>query len=242
MALAGDHVQILVGGYELTGDMNRVTVSDTYDMHDVTAFSDGAHRFIQGQRKIALEHAGYMNSQAAGSHPVLKDALVNGIVSVLLGQNAAPVVGDPVHSLYALQGKYGSKPEVSKYVPFGAQFANSGDQAGWGVLLTPPVAITATTTGSGVDEGAATSKGGAAFLHVLQVSTPDTYSIVVEGATNAGFSTGLVTLATFTLNGSALGSERIAINGSIPQFIRYKATKTGTGSNPLKLVVSWVRF
>jgi len=41
MALAGDHVQVLVGGYELTGDMNRVTVNDTYDMHDITAFSDG---------------------------------------------------------------------------------------------------------------------------------------------------------------------------------------------------------
>ncbi|MCA0456131.1 MAG: hypothetical protein LCI00_19290 [Chloroflexi bacterium] len=242
MALAGDHVQVLVGGYELTGDMNRVTVNDTYDMHDITAFSDGAHRFIQGQRKIALEHAGYLNSQAAGSHPVLKDVLVNGIVSVLLGQNAPPAVGDPVHSLSALQGKYSTLPEVSKVVPFGAQFANRGDLGGWGVMLTPPVTITNTSTGSGVDEGAATTKGGAAFLHILQVPSPDTYTVIVEGATNAGFSVGLVTLATFTLNGSALGSERIAINGSIPQYTRYKATRSGTAANAFKLAVGLVRF
>ncbi|MCC6894132.1 MAG: hypothetical protein IT321_15015, partial [Anaerolineae bacterium] len=117
-----------------------------------------------------------------------------------------------------------------------------GDLGGWGVMLTPPVTITNTSTGSGVDEGAATTKGGAAFLHILQVPSPDTYTVIVEGATNAGFSVGLVTLATFTLNGSALGSERIAINGSIPQYTRYKATRSGTAANAFKLAVGLVRF
>jgi hypothetical protein len=242
MALAGDHAQVLVGGFDLTGDMNRVSINDTYTMHQVAAFSDAVQKFIPGQRKITLDHAGYLNAQTARSHPVLRDVAVNGIVSVLMGQNATPAVGDPIHCLVASQEKYTSKPEVNKHIPFGATFANAGATAGWGRLLTPPVGITATTSGSSVDDGAASANGGAAFLHVLQVSSPDTYSIIVEGATNVGFSTGVVTLATFTLNGSALGSERMGISGSIPQFVRYRATKTGTGSNPLRLAVGLVRF
>lgn len=242
MALAGDHVQVLVSGYELTGDYNRINIADSYTQHDVTAFSDAVHNFINGQRKIALDHAGYMNRDVARSHPVLSGAQLEGVLSVILGQNAAPVVGDPMHCLDGVQGKYGVAPEVDQYVPFGAAFANRGDRAGWGVALTPPVSLTNTITGSGVDNGAATPDGGAAVLHVLQAAATDTYSIIVEGATDAGFSTGLVTVATFTLNASALGSQRIGVTGSIPRYLRWKATRTGTAGNTVRLAIGLVRF
>jgi hypothetical protein len=242
MALAGDHIQVLVGGYELTGDSNKLTLSDSYTTHDVTAFGHGVHNYIPGNRTIVVDHVGYMNSQAAQSHPVLKSGTVQGIVSVLVGLNAAPAVGNPSFSLDTVQGRYGVLPEVNKYVPFMARFANQGDQSGWGVALTPPVSFTSTTTGTGVDNGAATTKGGAAYLHLLLAAATDRYTITVEGATNSGFSVGLTTLATFTLNASALGSERIAIAGTIPQYTRFKATRTTGGTNPVKIAVSLVRF
>ena len=69
MALAGDHAQVLVGGYELTGDSNRISIPDMYDMQDVAAFGDAVHPFIPGQRMMSIEHSGYMNSAAARSHP-----------------------------------------------------------------------------------------------------------------------------------------------------------------------------
>src|SRR5258708_5699333 len=95
MALAGKNVQVLVAGYDLTGDSNKLMMNDSRNVHDVTAFGDGVHRFIVGPRVVALSHAGYLNSAAAASHPVLKSAAVQGPVSVLLGQNANPAVGDP---------------------------------------------------------------------------------------------------------------------------------------------------
>ena len=242
MALAGDHVQVLVAGYELTGDLNRISIPDTYGMHDVTAFGDGVHKFIQGQRTISLEHLGYLNNAAAGSHPVLKGASLEGVVSVILGQNAVPVVGDPMHSLSIVQGNYGTMPEIEKYVPFSAQFANTGDLGGWGVALTPPVSFTNTTNGSSVDNGAASSNGGAAFLHVLQAAASDTYTIVVEGSTTGAFAGEQTTLVTFALNASALGSERKAIAGTIPRYTRFKATRSGSAGNTVKIAVNLVRF
>ena len=240
--LAGDHVQVLVGGYELTGDMNRVAVSDARDTHDVTAFSDAVHKFVPGQRKISLEHSGYMNADAARSHPVLKGAALEGVVSVLLGQNAAPAAGDPVYSLAVLQGKYGVSPEIAKVILFSAAFANRGSQGGWGVALAVPVSFTNSSNGSAVDNGAASSGGGAAYLHVLQAAASDTYTLTVEGSATGAFSGEQSTLATFAANGSALASERQAIGGSIPRYTRWKAVRSGSAGDTVAIAVSIVRF
>ncbi len=242
MALAGDFIQVLVSGYELTGDSNRVTISDRYDVHDVTAFGDQVHSFILGQRQVMIDHAGYLNTAAAGSHPALKGANVQGVFSVFIGDNAVPVVGNPVFSLDTRQGRYATAPETARYIPFVAMFANRGGSGGWGVALTPPVTFTNSTTGAGVDNGAQTTNGGVAHLHVLQAAATDTYTIIVEGATNSGFSTGLTTLATFTLNGSQIGSQRVAIAGTIPQYTRFKATRSGSAGNTVKIAVSLVRL
>lgn len=242
MALAGDHAQVLVGGYELTGDSNRITVSDGYMMHDVTAFADAVHKFIQGPRQMSLDHAGYLNAAAARSHPVLKANTLDGIVSIFLGQNAAPVVGDPTYSLLTLQGKYGSTPEVNRYVPFAALFANKGDLGGWGVALAVPVSFTNTTNGTAVNNGASSANGGAGFLHVLQAAASDTYTIIIEGSATGAFAGEQTTLATFTLNASQLGSERVGIAGTIPQYTRFKATRTGSAGNTVTIAISLVRF
>lgn len=241
--LAGDHVQVLVSGYELTPDSQRVAISDRYDLHDVTAFGDAVHKFIVGQRKAALEHVGYMEAAAGRSHPVLKGGELEGAFSLLLGQNSLPSVGDPVFSVATIQGKYAVLPEMNNFIPFAAAFAHKGDQGGWGVALAVPVTFTATANGSAVDHGAATSSGGAAYVHLLQAAATDRYSISVEGATNSTFTTGVVTLATFTLNAAALGSERVTIVGSIPQYTRWKATRTsGAANNTVKIAVSLIRF
>src|SRR5579871_4902899 len=204
MALAGDFLQVLVDGYDLTGDSNRLVISDSYAVYDVTAFIDGVHKFIPGTRTISLSHAGYMNSAAARSHPVLKGLSVQGVVSLFLGQNANPQVGYPAHSLYVLEGSYSPLPQVNRYVPFTAAFANSASLGGWGVALAVPVSFTNTTNGTGVNNGAATTKGGTAFLHVLQAAASDTYTFTVEGSTTGAFAGEQTTLATFTLNASAL--------------------------------------
>ena len=239
--LAGDHVQALVDGYELTGDGNRITFNDAYDTYDVTAFSDPAHRFIRGKRKASLEHSGYMNADAARSHPVLKGAALEGVISVLLGQNADPAVGDPAYSLAGLQGQYKTMPKLGEFIPFNARFANRGTLGGWGVALAVPTTFTNDSNGSSVDNGAASSNGGAAYLHILQAAASDTYTITVEGSSTGAFSGEESTLATFTLDASSIGSERQAISGSIPRYTRWKAVRTGSAGDTVEIAINLVR-
>lgn len=239
--LAGDHVQILVGGYELTGDSNRININDSRDMFDVTAFGDGAHKFMPGQRMMAVQHAGFLNSDDAGSHPVLKGNSVDRVFSVYLGQNAAPVEGNPVYSLLTQQTRYGTLPQFNKFIPFNAAFANRGEMGGWGVALAVPTTFSNSSNGSGIDNGDPTSNGGIACLHVLTATTTDTYTITVEGSTNGNFSGEETTLTTFTLNGSALGSELKAISGTIPRHTRWKAVQATSGDT-VEIAISLIRY
>lgn len=242
MALAGDHLKVLVGGYELTGDGHKLIVNDQRNTYEVTAFGDVVHTFIPGARLMTLDHAGYMNAAAARSHPVLKSAELKGVVTVMLGQNADPEVGDPIYSLYAQQGKYGTLPEVATYIPFRALFASYDGRAGWGVALAVPVSFTNSTSGSVINNGAESIKGGAVSLHILQAAAADTYTLTVEGSTTGAFSGEQTTLATFSLNASALGAEFKTLNGTIAQYTRWKAVRSGSADDPVRAAVSLIRY
>jgi hypothetical protein len=147
-----------------------------------------------------------------------------------------------MYSLTTAQAKYSVMPEINKVVPFGALFSNQGEAGGWGTALAVGTSFTNTISGTIVNNGAATSNGGAAYLHILTAAAADTYSIIVQGSTVVGF-TSPVTLATFTLNASAIGSQRIALTGTVHQYARFLASRiTGTAGNTVKISVNLVRF
>jgi hypothetical protein len=110
------------------------------------------------------------------------------------------------------------------------------------VALAVPVTFTDSGNGAAVDGGAASSDGGAAFLHLLQAAASDTYTIIVEGADDSGFTTNVVTLATFSLDASALGSERVGISGTISRYTRWKATRSGSAGDTVAMAVNLIRF
>jgi hypothetical protein len=157
-----------------------------------------------------------------------------------MGLNADPAVGDPVYNLLTQQEMYQTNAQFGEVLPFSANFSpRSGQDAGWGVALAVPVSFTNTITGSSVDNGAASSNGGAAFLHLLQAAGSDTYAIVVESSPDDSVWS---TLATFTLDASALGSERLSLPTSIPRYLRFKATRTGSAGDTVRLAIASVRF
>lgn len=240
--LAGDHVQVLVDAYELTGDHNKVVFDDTVTMLDISAFGHDVMNFIPGQRQYSVEHSGYLNADSGRSHPVLNGIDVNGAVSILVGQNSVPAVGDPMFSLLTQQEKYQSLAEVGQVIPFTAKFANRGANGGWGVALAIPTSFTNTSNGSAVNNGASSANGGAGFLHVLQAAASDTYSIVIEGSATGSFGGEETALATFTADASALTSEQVSISGTIPQYVRWKATRTGSAGDTVQLAISLIRL
>ncbi|MEM6528605.1 MAG: hypothetical protein AAF653_09945 [Chloroflexota bacterium] len=234
--IAGKDVQVFVGGYDLTGDHNRITLEDRRNTYDVTAFSDEVRQFIVGPRQTRLTHEGYLNPAASRSHPVLKAVDVGGIVSVLVGDN------NRAYSLPVRQGRYRSMPKVGNYVPFTAAFATRGEPGGWGYALREPDDFTSGFTEISVDTASMTGNGGAAFLHLLTAAASDTCVFTVEGSTTGAFAGEETVLATFSMNGSAVGSERVAISSTLPQYARAKAVRTGAAGDVMNVAITLVRF
>ncbi len=239
--LSGDHVQVLVDSYEITGDSNHISINDNRNVFDATAFGDEVHKFIAGQRMMSVQHAGFMNSDEAGSHPALKGVDVDGLISVYVGDNAEPTTGAPVFSMLTQQGRYGTLPQVNRMIPFQAVFANRGDNGGWGVALASPTELIGSFRGNAVDNGVSTDGGGLACLHVLSAAVSDAYTISIEGSSTGGFTGEESTLATFTLNTQTLGSEQVKIDGRIPRYVRCMATAAPAARNRIRIAISLIR-
>jgi hypothetical protein len=234
--IAGKTVQVFVDGYDLTGDHNRITLEDDRNTYDVTAFGDEARRFIVGPRNTRLTHEGYLNPADNRSHPALKDVSVGGAVTVLMG-DAGLAYSFPVR-----QGRYHSRPRVGSYVPFTAAFATRGNLGGWGETLLSPDPFTDTVTGTVLDGGSASLLGGAVFLHLLTAPASDTYTFTVEGSATGAFGGEETVLATFVLNGATTGVEHIQIDGTVPRYVRARATPSGSAGDTVRAVMTLVRF
>ena len=153
--------------------------------------------------------------------------------SFLFGGGAEPDFGDPAYLLGSIQVSAPAGLDGQAHV-LTADFLPNGRTSvnPFGVVLHPETNINATTLGDSVDNGAATSGGWHANLHITATSSGD-YEFRIEQSATGAFSGEETTLATFTLDGSAIGSEELSGSGSVAQHVRFVATKTAGSCTPV---------
>jgi hypothetical protein len=106
-----------------------------------------------------------------------------------------------------------------------------------GVLLAAWGAVTANTNGTGVDNSAASTNGGAAYLEVSAFSGFTGVAVKIQdSADNSSWAD--VTGGAFTSITAAQTAQRIAITGTIRRYTRYVATVTGSGSITLAVALA----
>jgi hypothetical protein len=130
MALAGDHVVVKMDDSAGTlrtfanGDLISVDVPLATDQHDVTGFGDVGHKVINGQQRASVTLRGYLTTTTlVGTHTVIKGAFQTGnqvTFRAAVGNNAAPVVGDPEYSGEFYVESYQPMLETGKAVMFTA--------------------------------------------------------------------------------------------------------------------------
>ena len=145
MAISGDHVIVKMddaGGTLRTfadGDVTSVDLGLTADQHDVTGFGDEVHRMINGQMRAPVTLRGYLTTTATtGTHPVIQGAFAAGApvtLNVAVGNNAAPVTGDPEYSGEFLVASYTPTIATGGAVMFTATLnPATGTAPTWGTL------------------------------------------------------------------------------------------------------------
>lgn len=232
------YLRLLAGGYNLSGDMRAVSgFGVTYDQADATGWSDETNQYLAGAGNVMIDgfSAMFNNTPAAigpvdaGSHVVLA-GLGSQYASIFMGVRAAPGVGDPTFSAAFEQGGYTMSPAISDVVTVEAAFFGSGvlplSPNVWGNALGVGAEWSVTTNGVSHDNGALSSNGYIAFLHVLQTAAAqasNNWSFKIEHGTNDST---WATLGTFTVNGSAITADRITGSGTVNRYTRLVGTRT----------------
>lgn len=237
------HCRFLVNGHNLSGDMRTLNqFGVTFDSMDAAGWEDDLKQYLNGPGDASMSIAALYSDQAAatgpvraGSHEVLKNSPVSR-ASVYIGVRGAPVIGNASGAGVFEQNSYLISGDLSAPAMVQADYRTSGvlPQSAhlWGVALAVGAPISATGENGSVDNGAASSNGYIAFLHLEQTAgamASNNWVFSIEHGTNDST---WATLATFTVNGSAITAERLEGSGTVNRYVRFKYTRTAGTARP----------
>ena len=201
------------------------TLSLDTQMLPVTTINDQDDTFIPGPNSgtVSLDMLLDASSAAGGQFATLNTWKSTPQVVTLCFEGADR--GNPTWNIYADQSNFTQSSAVADVVTASGSYMTDGN-VGYGVVIDPLTAITVDTNGTSVDNGAATSGGGIAHLHVTAFSGLTSDSVIVEHSTdNIAWST-LGTFASVT----GTTSERLTVAGTVNRYLRVRDDVTGTGS------------
>lgn len=232
------YCRMLLDGANLSGDMRSVSsFGVSYEQADATGWATGSRQWLTGHGNVMLDGftAIFSNEAEAtgpiqqGSHTELSDIKAY-LASIFIGIRTAPAIGNDTFSAAMEQGSYyvsggGNDPAMVNAAFFGSATLPEA-AAVWGVCLADGTELSATTNNASVDNGASSSGGYIAILHVTQTTAAigdNDWAFTIEHSSN---DSDWSTLATFTADGSAVMAERLEGSGTVNRYVRFVGTRT----------------
>jgi len=221
--------RLLLGDFHLSGYMRKVGAELEIAMLDSTVLTSAAEDVVPGLKMGKFPLGGLLDSDGAatGQHRQIFDKI---------GATAADAVswgpqgftrGNPVICVLGQEASYPIGYDVKDIVAWSADLKIDGP-IDFGVSLADLAAVTTDTTGTGVDNAASTSNGGAGFLHVTAYSG---FSDVVFKVQHSTDNSSWSDLATFTsVTGKTSERVTVAAATTVNRYLRFFADVTGSGS------------
>ncbi len=235
MAQLGKWLRVWCAGYDLTTDLIGVTPDTTYDELESGGFTeDKWYQAGRGDGTIQLE--GFLIPATTETAFKAIATNVEKIVSAAFGNNALPTIGSPVVSLAAQQVNYLATPDLNGLIKVSATFKALNSITEWGKLLADAT-ITANGSQASLDNGASSSDGGVGWLHIAALSAGDTITVVIQDSPDDAAWADLIT---FTLDGTAITSERLTVAGTVDRYTKAEYTVIGSGVS-FPIMVSFKR-
>jgi hypothetical protein len=214
-----------VGGYDLSGDVGAITnASSTRTTLDVTGIDKSAVERVMGPGDASMEFMSFFNDAAGQQHLALRglvttDLPVTWALGTTIGDAAASFVGKLTNYPLA-RASDGSLTATPTLV------ANDGVPMEWGVMLTGGVETdTGAANGSSHDNGAATSNGLVAYLHVFSF-TGTAVVVKIQSSSDDGSGDAFADIVTFTSVNAANKFERKELSGAVERYLRVVTTGT----------------
>ena len=230
-----------VAEFDLSGDVGSIgNISGGPAALDVTPVNKSGHERIGGLRTGVMEWSTFFNDADNQAHEALSSLLTTDrVVSYFRGTT----LGNPAASEVAKQVNYDGNRANDGGLALAVQALANGYGVQWGRQATAGTRTdTGATNGSSIDDGAASSFGLQAFLHVFAFTGTDaTVKLQESSDDGAGDAFADVTGGGFTQVTGAT-SERIATADdlAVERYLRVVTTTSG-GFSSLDFAVVVVR-
>jgi len=229
-AVASTKTRLFYGALGLAGYTRNVQHSWNVDMLEVTTLADTAKAMIPGQDTSTLSCDMILDTDAAAGTQwtvlAAMKAAGGDYPFTLLPSGSA--VGSECWMVNAIETSFNSSGSQSGTADL-AIAAQTDGETDLGVVIDPPTAITVDGNGTARDNGAASSNGGVAHLHVTAFSGLTNNIVTIEHSVDGSTAWAtLVTFATYT----GITSERVVVAAgtTVRRYLRVVDNVTGTGS------------
>lgn len=215
--------QLLVDGFNISGDVGAWSSGCPHGVYDVTGLDKFANERILGRKDGRLALNAFFNPSAGAVHDVLSTVpTTDRQASLLVGST----LGAPAASILAKQITYDGDRPADGSMGFNTELLSNGFPLEWGIQLTAGTDdLTAAAAGTGVDTLASASFGLQAYLHVTAFTgTSATVTIQDNTADVPGTYTD-VTGAAFAA-ATAVGAQRIQTSRTqtVRRWVRFNVT------------------
>ncbi len=234
--------RLYVGGYDISGDSRTVSTLDIiYDEADITGWSESVFNFLRNKRLTTgiMGYQSIMNDTATtGAYTILNSATSHNL-SLFMGGAGEPAIPDPAYLMPGVQLMDTASIDgnvallSSDFKPL-AGTVDTAVALPLGVMLSPATSINSTTSNASHDNEGATTGGWHANIHITATAAGNFAFTIEHGTDDAAWAT----LGTFTTTGGSVGSEYLSGSGTVNQYTRFVATRTGGTVTP---VVSFAR-
>lgn len=227
----GKNISVFIDKYDFSAYFSDITTSEKADTADVTGFGAVGKAYIVGNTDGTAQLSGFFESTAlTGTDQYFASVKGSSTKQLVIASFEGNTLGTRCIALQADASSYQVSATVGDAIKTSADF-QATDGIDHGVILSSNAAISATATGTGVDNAVATTNGGVGYLTVPAMTRNGTVIVKIQSsADNSTF----VDLITFTTVASTTPtSERIlvAAGTAVPRYLRVSYTVAGsTGS------------
>ena len=224
----GKNVNVFINEYDFSTYFNDVSATSTVETSEVSAFGSSAKEYIVGLLDGTVSLSGMFDGTATGT-----DVVFSAVLGSTTKQNV--IVAPSGHSngataivLEADDTSYEVSGAVADVVQTSAEFQSS-DGVEHGKILSSGSAITATGSGTSVDNAASSANGGVGFVSVPTNTRNGNITVKVQQSADNSTFTDLITFTVVTSTQKTF--QRVEVTGTVARYLRVNYTVAGsTGS------------
>jgi hypothetical protein len=203
-----------------------MTATSSVETAETSTFGSSAKEYITGLEDGTISVSGmFEGTEDEGTDDFFATALGSSSKVKVIVAPEGHANGNRAVMLQADDTSYEVSGAIADVVQASAEFQSS-DGIDHGVILSSGSAVSATGSGTGVDNAASSANGGVGFLSVPANTRNGNVTVKIQASADNTTFTDLITFA--VVSSATKTSERVEVTGTVARYLRVNYTVAGS--------------